>query len=285
MKEILMLIGLCTLLAMQSCSSDQDPTFIESGDQVLEVSHMIIKFEGKTYETDVVETTDSTIYLNEEYAEVYRSKISKISDVAVILSKDEYGNNCAEYFLNEKKLLEKLDFIQLNDTSIIMAETATRSKVIDMRPSNDYSVSLAVAELYDDRNFSDTKLISYATASWATAIPKLKDLGFNDKTSSIKVYNKMSPNTEYTITDGFNILGIHRGSGIRPVLKSYKDTGYKGAVLYCIAPPTGSNAIHSDYNLKNIGWNDKISAIAWLMVYDSSLFTGDNPVIPAHGGC
>ena len=58
-----------------------------------------------------------------------------------------------------------------------------------------------------------------------------------------------------------------------------------GAVIYCIAPPTGSSDIHADYNLKTIGWNDRISSIGWVLVNDLSILEGDNPQFPAHKDC
>lgn len=52
---------------------------------------------------------------------------------------------------------------------------------------------------------------------------------------------------------------------------------YDGKVLYCIAPQTGSTQEHFDNNLKNIGWNDKISSITWILVTDYRQFIDDNP--------
>lgn len=46
---------------------------------------------------------------------------------------------------------------------------------------------------------------------------------------------------------------------------------------YCIAPQTGSTQEHFDNNLKNIGWNDKISSITWILVTDYRQFIDDNP--------
>ena len=40
-----------------------------------------------------------------------------------------------------------------------------------------------------------------------------------------------------------------------------------------------------DNNLKTIGWNDRISSVGWKVIYDSSAFYGDNPMIPAHPDC
>ncbi|MDE6027665.1 MAG: hypothetical protein K2G23_06310 [Muribaculaceae bacterium] len=287
MNKFLLMLVLCMMAVVQSCSSDQEPMFPDTHLPDTELSHMIIQFEGKIYETDVLTIGDSVKYLNEEYDEIYRSKISKMKDIATLMREDEEGRSVVEYFSNEKNLLEKYTFIAPYSSQLDSREISTRSKEINMWPANKTCHHiLAVAELYDDRNFSDTKLISYATDQWATTIPKLKDLGFNDKTSSIKVENRMSVSTTYNLYVGpesyITDKHTYSGSHLRPVLKSYKDSNYSGAVLYCIGAPTGSSSIHRDYNLKNIGWNDKISAIAWMIVVD---FIDNDPSIPPHAGC
>lgn len=242
MKKFFALISFCILIAMQSCSSEEDLMFNESNSSDASLSHLVIKFENQIYETDVITIGDSVKYLNEEYEEVYRSKIVNIPNIVAVVSTNESGTSFVEYFYSEKNLLDKYNFIQLENKSEQMTGKSTRSGVIDMMVPNNTSPILAVAELYDDRNFKDTKLISYATASWATGIPKLKDLGFNDKTSSIKVFNKMSPNSSYTIQ--YTNVGLphqktYSGSGIRPVLTCFEDSNYSGSVIYCIASPTG----------------------------------------------
>lgn len=288
MKKFFALISFCILIAMQSCSSEEDLMLNEPNSSDASLSHLVIKFENRIYETDVIAVGDSVKYLNEEYDKVYRSKIVNIPNIVAVVSTNEAGTTFVEYFYSEKKLLDKYNFIPLENKSEQMTGNSTRSGVIDLMLANNTSPILAVAELYDDRNFKDTKLISYASTSWATSVQKLKDLGFNDKTSSIKVFNKMNPNSSYTIE--YISIGIphhktHSGSAIRPVLTCFEDSYYSGSVIYCIASPTGSPTDHIDTNLKNIGWNDKISAIGWQLVVDFSVFNGENPQIPAHPGC
>jgi len=72
------------------------------------------------------------------------------------------------------------------------------------------------------------------------------------------------------------------------VLKCCKDAKFKGSTIYCISSPTGSSVAHTDNNLKKIKFNDKISSLCWLMIYDFSVFEdkdGNGPEIPAHGDC
>lgn len=166
----------------------------------------------------------------------------------------------------------------------------SRGGTIDMYVQGKTSPILARAELYDDKNFEDTKFIVYAATDWYNTISELGKYGFNDKASSIKVINEMKPETYYAVT--FSVVGntivqekVYRGSSLRPVLKCFHNSNYSGGVLYCVASPTGSTVDHTDNNLKTIGWNDRISSLIWLMVTDFSVFQGENPEIPEHSDC
>lgn len=79
-----------------------------------------------------------------------------------------------------------------------------------------------------------------------------------------------------------------KGSNLRPILKCYHNSNYSGIYIYCIAPVAGSSTPHMDYNLKTIGWNDKISSACWILVDDITEITGVNgiePKFPAHPDC
>lgn len=290
MKHSILFLALCGTFVFQSCTSNEEILPPDSEMMRPVTAHLVVKYENRVYETDVVTVGDSVEYLDKEYAELYRTHIANAQDIAAVTSMDDTGNMYVEYFASEKKLQERYTFITVETIEDATPSGATRGGVIDMMRPNNASPILGVAELYDDRNFKDTELIVYAATDWANAIPRMLDLGFNDKCSSIKVFNRMNPRTYYTILsypEGSNFpeQRSHLGSSLRPVLKCYENTGYKGKVIYCIAAPTGSSEVHMDYNLKNIGWNDKISALEWIIVYDLSQISGDNPLIPGHGKC
>ena len=281
-----------TLLVTQSCSSDLEPMVSEINKTDTSVSHLVVKIGDHFYETDVVSQGDTVKYLNEEYEMVYRTQIAPNPDIAAVFTSDESGNSYIEYFISESQLLEQYEFLQPEDMIEAMPEAVSRGGTINLFPDNRPSIVLAHAELYDDKNFDDTRLLTYVTTTWMNSVARLKDLGFNDKTSSIKVFNQMRPDYEYTISSYEHPetnTGLHRcthkGSDLRPVLKCYQDSDYKGSVIYCIASPTGSSIDHTDTDLKKIGWNDKISAITWFVAYDFSVFEGDPPLIPAHPDC
>lgn len=295
MRNLHYFITLCIVaLTMQSCSSELEPEILTNKDSDTTISHMVVKFNDKIYDTDVVTIGDSVKYLNDTFAEIYYSKISNNPDIAVLMSSDDSNTTYIEYYTSERELLQNHNFLQLKGNSIEITNKMTRSDTIIVPHPNVGSI-LGFAELFDDKKFHDTMLVTGVSTDWSNTVARLKEFGFNDKASSIKVYNKMDPNTTYEIKylirnnikeTNYNPWN-HKfeGGGVRPVLKSYHNSNYSGAVLYCIAPPTGSSDVHSDYNLKNIGWNDRISSLEWVLVYDFSLFNGNNPEIPAHKAC
>lgn len=291
MKKLIPLSGLCLMIAMQSCTSGDEPTFTKQQEAETVMSHMVIKFDNHIYETDVITIGDSVKYLNEEYDRIYHTEIANSNDMSTVISEDESGTCFVEYFKSEKEVYKKHNFLQLGNRTECDSNYTTRSGVINLMQPNGSSGILARAELYDDHNFKDTELITYATTTWQSSVPRLKDLGFNDKTSSIKVFNLMKPNENYTIGHhsynfGFYDPYTHSGSGLRPVLKCYKDSDYSGTtILFCIASPTGNPNDHLDYNLKGIGWGDKISSFEWLLVYNFKVFAEPDPEIPAHDPC
>ena len=79
------------------------------------------------------------------------------------------------------------------------------------------------------------------------------------------------------------------GSQLRTCLISFEDSEFKGKVLYCIsggyAPimsPASLDMYHEDWNLKKIGWNDKISSVAFRIVpvidIKNGLVVGHDPI-------
>lgn len=287
MKKIFILMGLCIMFAMQSCSSESEPMMAEPNEVNTEISHMVVKFGDKIYETDVKTFGDSVQYLNGDYAEVFDTEISKIKDGATLLYTDENGVSYVEYFHSEKELVDSYEFACIDNTPVETEVPSTRSKVIDLLFGQTRPSSMATAFLYDDKGWTDTVLITYFYMSCHTYAKNLSDLGFNDKTSSIRLINYMDP-TAYYITDPTKdnfVEGKTSGYNLRPVLKCYHNKNFSGSVLYCIASPAGSNVNHEDENLKTIGWNDRISSIDWTLVIGFSAFQGDDPEIPAHKDC
>lgn len=300
-KTLIILFSICFITMIQSCSNEQEPT-INGGSAESEViiSHMVVKFEEKIFETDVKVIGDSVVYLNQEYAEVYNSKISKLPELATVMTTEDEVTY-VEYLASKEDVEKKYSLIRIPNTPVELEAIGTRSKVIDMEYQYSSENVLGYAELYDDRNFSDTMLKCNVTDRGASTCAYLKNYGFNDKCSSIKVYNKMRLGHHYELWNGTTYLGSYDASQLRPVLVCFENSDYnivnnyvyKGKILYCIAPATqafltNNPQVHKDSNLRKIGWNDKISSFQWIMVNDFRAFesiNGNDPAIPAHPEC
>lgn len=299
-KTLIILFSICFITMIQSCSNEQEPT-INGGSAESEViiSHMVVKFEGKTYKTDVKIVGDSVTYLNKEYAELYTSKIAPLPELATVITVGEDGVTYVDYLVSQAEVERKYKLMNLKNDSVSLEIAATRSKVIDLAPSDNSVTIISYAELYDDKNFKDTMLKTYAADKGCNYVVDLKSLKFNDKCSSIKVFNTMYPNYRYKINyvppigadsnriDAFE-LNVFYGHEIRPVLIGHEHKNYGGKKLYCIAPPAGSSEVHLDTNLRSIGWNDKISSIEWTVVLSSNIdkaVDGRVSGVSIHGKC
>lgn len=296
MKKLIFLASLCIIFAMQSCSSDEEPKLPEVEQAEKVITHMMIKFEGRTYETDAMEVGDSVVYLNKEYDEIYRTKIATNPDIAAIYNSNDPETTYVEYFPSEKALRENCELIELGENQEYgTTENQTRSGIIDLTLGG-WGSLLAHAELFDDRNFKDTELIIATKEGGPGSVARLKDYGFNDKASSIKVYNDMLPSRRYKLNVEVNTptnsnqppsttWKYFLGSQMRPILVCYHNSNFSGTVIYCVAPPSGSSDVHADSNLKSIGWNDRISSLSWIICTDMSLIYGNEPVLPPHKEC
>lgn len=152
---------------------------------------------------------------------------------------------------------------------------------------------LGRAIMYDDKDYRDRSIVLDINESLMMTIPNLKDYaGFNDKTSSIRVFNFLDPNTYYkphVVSSGTPStlpLPGYLGSRLRTCLISYEDSNYRGKVLYCIADYSSTadiskpeTATHQDRRLKNLGWNDKISSVVFRIVTMQDIEKG---IYPSH---
>ena len=281
MKHVLFFLSACIITLMQSCSSDQEPMYLDPTSQESEISHMVVKFDGRTYETDVKTVGDSVVYLNEEYAEVYRTKIVDNSEIATMISSDEAGTIYVVYYDSEEDLRKHNNMISIVCESGEMRSEIASTRGVNFAPTN---AIIATAELYRNTGFGGKCITGTANTSVSTAIPNLGDMGFNDKASSIKLFNKMDPNLYYTIKytdvlDNNTIKqDIFKGSAMLPVLICYRNVGYEGKALYCVGNPAGSATDHMDSNLKKLGFNDIISSFEFVIInrnaFNEGVFEG-----------
>lgn len=279
-------LGFIFLGCMSSCSKDDDdPVAIEKpydkeegyGKAVTKASSfsLVIKFEGETYNVPCALENDSLIYLDEDFNALYRAKISQISELAALSYKDEQGNNVLEYYHSGKELEEENGIFNFNE-KIVENNILTKAPLPMPEPKAGRAI------LYDDTNFKDRTVVIDIDYDIQYAIPNLKDYdSFNDKTSAIRVFNFLQPNSWYSPSYAVSGYSV-KGSNLRTCLIGYEDSNYGGRKLYCIASYTNgqnlndpSTASHQDSSLKYLGWNDKISSVVFRIITVDLINSGE----------
>ena len=255
-------------LWITACSQEE---LIESTDDSALKSEceLIVKYAGKTYFTGVAFQNDSTIYLNKEYATLYENEISKNKKLAILFHEDDLGRDVVEYYESPEVLekennisyMENQKCVELKEEELL--ESTRGSNTVHYVPFA--GTALGRAQLWDDKDYSDRSVVLQCSETHYQSIPSLKAFAdFNDKTSSIKVWNYMNLYQEYSPYNN-SIFGII-GAALRTCLISYEDINFQGSVLYCISNATGNPNPHEDRRLKSIGWNDKISSVVFTII-------------------
>ena len=292
MKNKLLSSGLSLIVAglLCACSNETD-SLSESNvaNESQEIFEQTIKFAGNTYHVSCTMQNDSLIYLDEDFNSLYRNEISKIPELTAFVYKDETGNDIIEYYTSVQELMtqKKISYYNANEIEI---NVPTREFVMPQPKAGR-------AILYDDTGFKDRTVILDADYDQYPSILNLKAYaGFNDKTSAIRVFNFLEPNTTYKPSyavppipgTSYGTLGV-KGSRLRTCLIGYEDSELKGKKLFCVATYSSGQdlnrpetASHQDYKLKNIGWNDKISSCVFRIIRIEDIENGDvtphNPV-------
>jgi hypothetical protein len=248
------------LLSLCSCSSTVDPIEEKTEESTAESFNLTIKYDGKTYDVPCVFKNDSLTYLDESFNKLYVSEIASNPNLAAIAYKGAKGEDIIEYYASRSDLEEECG---IEDVATNVGELS--------RATVEPKAGRAI--LYDDSNFSDSEVTLDIDYDLFIAIPSLKNShGFNDKTSSIRVFNFLDT-SKYYIPSYLKYDEPIKGENLRTCLMGYEDTNYSGKVLYCIASYVSgqnikdpSTASHADYKLKRIGWNDKISSVVFRIV-------------------
>lgn len=250
-----LIFGLISL-GLLSCSNEED---VINSTSVKSVEHFTLhaKYKGKKYTVPCVIENDTVIkFLDVEFNELYQNEIALLPDLAILANNSEY----VEFYSNSKELLEENNL-----------------RILDLNGSNgNNSLTKATGDLagraiiWDDNNYSDRSLTIDINYDLQWTWPHLKTTyGFNDKTSSIKVWNFI-PN-DAIVPDPLNSSILHKGSNLRTVFIGYENDSFVGRALYCVA---SNSAVHADPNLKYIpcgsgDWNDRItSAVFRIALYN-----------------
>lgn len=205
------------------------------------------------------------------------NEIKTDTDLAIYMHKDESGRDIVEYYNSEEDLQESENISIVENIPVEnLSTTLTRGSDTLYEIPIDGKI-LGEALMFDDKGYSDRRVKLKVTEKKYQCIPHLKAFaGFNDKTSSIKVYNYMSPNGKYNgnrwqPTGGVPGNDYILGKDLRTCLLGYQNINYKGDVLYCVSNESGDSNPHEDYDLKKIGWNDKISSAKFIIIQEDDI--------------
>lgn len=261
-------------LVLTSCSNEDELEILQLDKP--EFVTIKVKYKDKTYEVPCKYENDSLMYLDEEFNNIYKNEISKIPEVAALLSKDENGNDVISYYSDYKELEIS------NGFDILQADSSVVSRVgTGMQPTAGRVI------LYDDTNFKDrTVVLDLDLRGYYYIRYLLEGYKFNDKTSAIRVFNFLRPGEYYSCA--FGTLCAY-GRELRVCMIGYEHSFHEGKRLYCVAeyvPGQDINkpntASHQDYKLRSIGWNDKLSSVELKIIRAKEISSG---AITPHKPC
>lgn len=272
--------ALLSLGLFYSCREDDSVLSEQKTTENQEIFEQTIKFEGEVYHVRCTMQNDSLVYLDKDFEALYKNRISQIPELTTFVYKNQESVNIIEYYSSEKELLEKKGLAYFNIES---------SPINNTRAGEDILPAAGRAILYDDTNYKDRTVTLNVDYDRYPSIANLKAYaGFNDKTSAIRVFNFLNPNTYYRPSYAYPSASV-KGSELRTCLIGYEDSNFQGKKLFCIAEySSGQNidapetASHQDYKLRNIGWNDKISSCVFRIItignINDGVYTPHDPV-------
>lgn len=203
-------------------------------------------YKGNRYRSMYYFVGDSAVFEHEEVG-VLLKQLNNLPSLVTFIYLDqtrEYFDDQDEYEKNLARILRK-NILNTSDYSI-----STIEKGDGIIPSRD-SRYAANMFLFDDRNYSDTKLqFNLEMGQSVFEVPQLRDYGMNDKTTSLTLWCN-SGTVEYQL---------------------WEDDNYKGhSLVYLLTPSTWHLGVQGRFvipSLKNIQvegtrhtWNDRITSV------------------------
>lgn len=262
----LYLLSFIALLGAVGCSQEDMPSSDDNVYNANEIFHLDITYHGTEYnDVECVMDADSLRVIDPTFREIYQNEIVTNPNLATVLTTVD-GECKVSYFKDEPTLIKECGFNFLEPQSMKGSRT---------QQGNPYGI-IARAILHDDRGYRDRQLELKMEGFNPVEKSSLKGDNFNDKTSSIKVYNYINPDTIYHWN---NVT--YNGWEILPCLITYENTNFSGKVVYCVGSvyngtydhPNGTEP-HSDYNLDHLKWSDKISSCIFKVINKEQLYNG-----------
>lgn len=236
----LMLAG--SILGFASCSNEDVPEqYSES--TLAPTEFLNITYNGKVYlnvPTAYDENKDF-VFLDEDFSKIYEAELKELPTLSINLIND----TDIEMFCSLESNLTKHGI----DYSNIPTESTSATRTITSSDQN----YIGTADLYDDKKFKDTQIsLGITDAIHPVNVAKLKTYGFNDKCSSLKLWNHLPNDSTKVLNLGSYSLSYAEAT---LVFIGYDDHDYADRTYTALAAPS---ELKEYKELKN--FNDKMSS-------------------------
>ncbi|MDR2232510.1 MAG: hypothetical protein LBE56_05225 [Tannerella sp.] len=268
-KIIYVLIALCAFVVVSCSDADLLTTDsnvdlstrsgVESVDEDITSpeEYLTITYEGKTYKSvpTAYNAARDFVFLDDEFSALYEKEISLLPELSIFM----VGENEIELYKNLDELLEKKKITLLQEVKEVKIEG------VQLRAGNVNEPGYLM--LYDDKDFKDRLIDDYLNFSRIlTQVPNLDNspYNFNDKCSSLRIYNNLPANGTITLP-----TGTHPCTEVIAVFIGYDDKNYADRTIVGF-DTIGAGAFEAK-SLPN--FNDKLSSYKF--------FFGQNGYYPA----
>lgn len=236
----LMLVG--SMIGCASCSNEDVPE--KTQESTLSPTEFLnISYNGKEY-LNVPTAYDENgdfVFLDNEFSKIYEAELKELPTLSINLITD---TNIEMFSSLESNLTKQgIDYSKVPDESSPATRTITSSE-------QNY---IGTVDLYDDKNFKDTHLqFGIIDAIHTVEEPRLKTYGFNDKCSSLELWNHLPKDESKILNLGSYSLSYDKAT---LVFIGYDDTDYSDRTYTALA---GASELKKYKELKN--FNDKMSS-------------------------
>lgn len=248
MKNTTLFLGnMCIALSLlTACTSENEIETSSTTTRAETIETITVNYNGERYLNIPISFDENGdfIFLDKEFSSVYENELADDENLSIhIKSSDEI-----EFFHSLKLNLESNGY----DYSSCERQMEQALSVDDRITRLGYEYG-AIVELFDDKNFADTKLTFRLTPEViAVEERRLKYQGFNDKCSSLIVTNNLPNDSTQSIQLGeFS----YPCSKVDAVFIGYEDKDFSKKTITFIATPGTRREATSLPN-----FNDKMSS-------------------------
>lgn len=230
------------ILGFTSCSNEDDPK--QTPESTLSPTEFLnISYNGKEY-LNVPTAYDENgdfVFLDEDFSKIYEAELKELPTLSINLINDTN----IEMFCSLESNLTKHGI----DYSKVPNEFSPATRTITSSEQN----YIGTVDLYDDKKFKDRLLpFGISEAIHPVNEPNLKTYGFNDKCSSLKLWNHLPKDASKILNLGSYSLSYAEAT---LVFIGYDDHDYSDRTYTALAD---ASELKEYRELKN--FNDKMSS-------------------------